>query len=99
MSADNGVYILATRGRKRKGRGREYRVAHVQAIENAWFDPDYPASRPRLNRELVLELFGKSKVFTDLKIARGYAERILEEVVYAEYGIRVLWYTDLPFPT
>lgn len=33
MSADNGIYILETR----KGNEKEYRVAHLQAVENVYW--------------------------------------------------------------
>jgi hypothetical protein len=95
MSADNGVYILATKS-ARRGK-REYRVAHAQAIENlsCW---DYIDHLGNLNPEFALLLFGKCRVFTDRKLAEGYALRISDEVGYTEYGIKFLDFTHVRFP-
>lgn len=38
MSADNGIYILETK----RADGWEYRVAHLQAIENINYDEEAP---------------------------------------------------------
>lgn len=100
MSADNGVYILVTKGSAGK---KEYRVAHAQAIGNLWYEPDYPSgSREGFSREYAHLLFGESRVFTDVKLARGYAERICDEHLeyggIVEYGIRVLDYSRFRFP-
>ena len=107
MSADNGVYILVSRGRKtRKGYQKEYRVIHAQAIENITWQPDYPdymVQDSELNRSEVLAYFGNARVFTDRRIAEGYAQRIFDEVMegfgIVEYGI--VWFDEfahIPFP-
>lgn len=107
MSADNGVYILVSRGRwTRHGYKREYRAVHAQAIENITYHPDYPDSpnkEPELNREMVLEYFGEARVFTDRRMAEGYAQAIydqwMREFGVVEYGIR--WFDEcahIPFP-
>lgn len=102
MSADNGVYILVSRGRRtRHGHKTEYRVIHAQAIENIMEQPDYPAAYlmmqdPELNRRKVLEYFGKARVFTDRRIAEGYAQAIYDQWMkdfgVVEYGIR--WFDE-----
>ena len=95
MSADNGIYILKTR----RERGRwEYRVAHCQAIGNIAWRPNYPAQNPQLNRQSLYDLFGRCKVFNDLKIAQGYAMRMAEEIDVLEYGVAVLDYGGIWFP-
>ena len=98
MSADNGVYILVTRGSRGK---KEYRVAHAQAIENLFSEfSDDP--RGVLNVEYAHLLFGKSRVFTDMKLAGGYAQRIYDEWMDAfgivEYRIVTLYYSHIRFP-
>lgn len=106
MSADNGVYVLVSRGRKTQhGHKKEYRVIHAQAIENIEWSPDYPVGSGEmlLNREYVLSYFGEARVFTDRRVAEGYAQRIYDEWVkdfgYVEYGI--VWFDEfahIPFP-
>lgn len=100
MSADNGVYILVTKGNRGK---KEYRVSHAQAVENLWYEPDHPqGSRDGLNTKYAHLLFGKSRVFTDMKLARGYAERIYDEWMgdfgIVEYGITTLDFSRVRFP-
>lgn len=99
MSADNGVYILVT-GR---GRGkREYRVTHAQAFENLDYLPNYPATNPEVHLGTMMAFFGKSSVFTDRKIAEGYAIRWREEIEneggICEYGIVWVEYPTIRFP-
>lgn len=100
MSADNGIYILVTkRGRNKK----EYRVIHTQAIENVQYMPDYPVSRPCLNKEELAYKFGNARVFTDRGIAEGYAvrwhETLTKDGVIVEYGICWLEYPYVRFPS
>lgn len=100
MSADNGVYILVTN----RGRGkREYRVTHCQCIDNLDYEKNFPRHNPQVNLEEMLSYFGKSKVFTDRRIAEGYAialeERQLEGPFgICEYGIVWLEYPTIRFP-
>ena len=101
MSADNEIYILTTkRGRNKK----EYRVIHTQAIENVLlYEPDhFPGNKPRLNEHELIRYFGKARVFTDRKIAEGYAMRWLDERSsqdwITEYGIGWLEYPHVRFP-
>jgi len=84
MSGKFGVYVLASRGPKtRHGYKKEYRIAVVEPIENIELLPDYPADSTEsvLNLNQVLAFFGDSRIFTDRKVAEGYAERIHEEVI------------------
>ncbi|OGF64732.1 hypothetical protein A2661_01440 [Candidatus Giovannonibacteria bacterium RIFCSPHIGHO2_01_FULL_45_24] len=95
MLADNGVYILATKGPKGK---KEYRVSHEQAIENLWYEPDFPKERPELSLEYVSKIFGDCRVFNDRKLAEGYALCVLDRVGYAEYGIQLLYFAHIRLP-
>lgn len=108
MSADNGVYILVSRGRKTQhGRRKtEYRVAYAQAIENISYWPDFPdcmVQYSELNRESVLAIFGESAVFTDRKVAEGYGRGVhdmwMKSFGYMEYGVVLIErYAHIPFP-
>jgi hypothetical protein len=105
MSADNGVYILASRGpKKRRGYTKEYRVVHAQAIDNITWQPDYPAGNgeSELNQKYVLLIFGNARVFTDRRIAEGYAQCLYDELVgddyVVEYGTCFLDYAHIRFP-
>lgn len=106
MSKDNGVYILVSRGRKtRHGHKKEYRVIHAQAIMNIMFAPDLPVGSDEmmLNSEYVLRYFNGARVFTDRRVAEGYAQATYDAwtvvVGFVEYGI--VWfdeYAHIPFP-
>ncbi len=94
MSANDGVYVLATKGSRGK---KEYRIAHAQAIENL------SDGSGGLDVECVRELFGNSRVFTDMKIAQGYAQRVYDEAERSSgdvvvYGIVALNYSHIRFP-
>ena len=113
MSADDGVYVLVTRGRKtRHGYKKEYRVVSAQCIENVTEAPDYPFGTSDqaeshdffvLNCEMVLSYFGGARVFNDRRIAEGYAQ-CLEDHQGAyfgsgtEYGIVWMDYSHIRFP-
>lgn len=109
MSADNGVYVLVSRGPK-TGHGRhahrktEYRVIHAHAIENIYAQ-DYSTGdpEPTLNRQMVLKFFGEARVFTNRELATAYAQGLHDgwesRVGYVEYGIVIIdEFADLPFP-
>ena len=84
MSADNMVAILKTPNGKD---GFEYRVTHVQAIENITYN------NPKGNPKQVVNYFGKCKVFTDKNKAYQLANSIEKEILdddfcpILEYGI------------
>lgn len=99
MSADNGIYILTT---KRGRRGKEYRVIYGEAIDHLYYMSDYPSSSPRLNRDATIAHFSNARVFTDRKVAEGYAIRWLEsrdeQGWITEDGIRWLEHPSIRFP-
>ncbi|MCB9819885.1 hypothetical protein H6796_01105 [Candidatus Nomurabacteria bacterium] len=105
MSADDGIYILTTKGTEQKP--LEYRVAWAQAIENL-LDPDTGFSS-----WYAIDIFGKSNVHSSLNEALEEAVGLLRdlqledsvvedgELVYVwvpEYGIQVEDFSDYPFP-
>ena len=94
MSADNGVYILETKG-------PEYRVTYASAIDNITYgeyttpDPDYDGE---WNKKEVREYFGNSKVHTSLDEAYKEAEELHKHWEWTEYGICILSYGHKEFP-
>lgn len=102
MSADNTIGILVNR--RRDGQeGQEYRVAEAQAIENIYYEADYPsADRKVFNREWVRELFSKAPFFHQMENANRYAQRMLRRIEGAggivEYGVRIFDHSDTYFP-
>lgn len=98
MSADNTVAILVTKGRK-AGTKIEVRVAHVQALENIEWMPDYPPTSPVVNREWLRRHFADAALFYDMEQAQKYAERVEQDAIYVEYGIQMLTnYMWIQFP-
>lgn len=100
MSVDNTVAVLKTLSNSRPG--YEYRVAHVQAIENSESD-----DRAYLRRWMVA-CFGRSPVFCEdtpygesaeeqaWKAALSIAGRLRRECIL-EYGVRSVFIEE-PFP-
>jgi hypothetical protein len=79
MSADNGTYILVTKG-------PEYRVANLQAIENM-----YDSTNPSLpNKEFISLGFGGLEPINTVEDALMRALAIEEEQMVSEYGIRLV---------
>lgn len=77
MSADDGIYILKTP----KGTSHEYRVAHLQAIENLTYEDEDGD---------ILEMwrmFHHSPVFTSNTDAFSLAETLRDIQLPPEYGI------------
>lgn len=94
MSADNGVYILATTNSETKE--IEYRVAHAQAIDNLDY---YEKSKPVEElQEYMKEVWGNSHVYKNEKIAVAKAAQIEERYPFTEYGICFIDMTDRSFP-
>ena len=86
MSADNGIYILATP----IGNGQyEYRVIHAMAIENIT-DNDING-----DPEVVMAYFGNAPVFTSHDEALKHAKHLASSVPILQYGIVDI---DLPYP-
>lgn len=85
MSADNGVFILASKG-------NEFRVAHAQAF----YDNYHGAMKKGKSAfdSYVLSMYGGCTVFNDLGLAFVKAKEILKELVVCEYGICVVDYDD-----
>lgn len=106
MSADDGIYILITKGDTEE-HPLEYRVSWAMAIENL-VESDTGFSSWYAN-----DIFGKSDVHFELNEALEKAIELLRnqaltesfieagELVYLafpEYGIEVKDYSDYPFP-
>jgi hypothetical protein len=79
MSADNGTYILQTFG-------PEFRIAHVNAIDNIYGSWDPQSNSWTSNSSMVLDTFGDSEVYTDLQEAIDVANEV-EEKLTSEYGV------------
>lgn len=108
MSADNGIYILVTKGATGED-SLEYRVAYHRGIDNIQFEPDWPSEQPCLNRSILIAYFGECEVFTDQD--KAYEEAKALEAIdmtdeeygylddnYLEDGICGLDYSSVPFP-
>jgi hypothetical protein len=81
MSADNGIYILATKD--------QYRVIHAMAIDNLTFSFIDENNRELLPTRLV-EYFGKSKYTRDLSKARDIAFKMEKKQYICEYGVNTI---------
>ena len=90
MSADNGVYILKTKD--------QYRVAHLQAIENlSWsaIDGRWDFSEKEKERYVptrVMEMWGGCKYTRNREVAFQIAQRMVRNLRICEYGIHVITY-------
>jgi hypothetical protein len=91
MSADNTIVVLEMKD--------GYRVAHVQAIDNLEYEPDYPPEKPVLSREYLGRLFGTSKVYTFEKEAVQEAWKLYKRFGYVEYGVQHLNFSSVEFPS
>lgn len=84
MSADDGFYILETEG-------PEYRVKHLQAVENYMWDdkkideqdgkPGAYTNDPDVHIRNARKMWKKCKVFTNKKEAVKYAFNMEEEAI------------------
>lgn len=83
MSTDNGIYILPCDGVK----GTEYRVAEVFAISLDYYQK--PGREQQLE-DYIEERWGRSPYFSDLSTAKKYAESMMKDLPFVEYGIVVL---------
>lgn len=99
MSADNGIYILVTKG--------EYRVIHAQAIENLWWwerDEGSLKDGRKLNPKRVIQYFGKAKVFRTNEAAWNEARKLYKKIMQSdipvlEYGVQEITdWEDKEFP-
>jgi hypothetical protein len=80
MSADNGVYILHTKG-------PEFRVAYHQAIDNIYGNFNDDTGHWDGDPYKIVEYFEKAPVFLDINSAWDYAEKLAENYDYLEYGV------------
>lgn len=80
MSADNGVYILQTKG-------PEFRVAHAQAIDNVFGEWDVEKNIWKGDAEFILDTFGESNPFSTIEEAFDVAEGIERSLEFTEYGV------------
>lgn len=87
MSADNGIYILETIG-------PEYRVAHLQAIDNLAYDESAPKGSERYNSKNpdvliknARKMWQNCQVFTSEERAMKSAMEMLKDCCVCEYGI------------
>lgn len=101
MSADNGIYVLATikntkivdNGVTKCSNYKVYRIAYAQAIDN--FDW-YKENESHNLGNYIKEIWGDSEVFEDKGKALLAAHELAEKSDYLEYGVSVID-TDLRF--
>ena len=87
MSADNGIYILATPG---QGLVRtEYRTAYQMAVENVYWDDgkDEETNDPDVWIENARKMWGSAPVFTTRAQALIHADNQAQGYPVLEYGI------------
>jgi len=85
MSADNGIYILTTL----KDDSIEYRVAHLQAVDNIYWDDKI--KKETFDDDVMIknarEMWIDFKYFKSKKKAIDYAIKLHDKIGYVEYGI------------
>ena len=90
MSADNGIYILRTKD--------QYRVAHLQAIDNvSWsiIDGDWQnkkSTRGKCVPTRVVAMWGNCKFTRDEGKALSLAHKWANSLPICEYGVNVITY-------
>lgn len=90
MSADNGIYILKTKD--------QYRVAHLQAIDNvSWsiIDGDWrnkKETRGKCVPTRVIEMWGRCKYTKDESVALKLAHKWASSLPICEYGVNIITY-------
>ena len=82
MSADNGIYILKTEG-------PEYRIAHLQAVENVNWDHDSNnyTDDPDVMIHNARQMWSPCEIFFEESLALIYAAKLLRRESICEYGI------------
>jgi len=83
MSADNGIYILQTRG-------PEFRVAYGQAIDNVYGNFSDESFQWQGDPVCMLEYFQDAPMLTELEEALDKAEEMSYDYDYLEDGICVI---------
>lgn len=79
MSADNGIYILVTKG-------PEYRVIHTQSIDDIYWD----APIGDWNEGIIKDRFDNAEVFNTEKAAWEEADEMAKSYDILEYGISMI---------
>jgi hypothetical protein len=98
MSADNGIYILVTKGVVGTAL-YEYRVVEAGAIENIFAEDKHFDAKIGWNTQQIKNYFGKCQVFFDDFTPMKYAFNIEKETGWTEYGINYLsQFKEYPFP-
>lgn len=82
MSADNGVYILKT--------NKQYRVKHLSAIDNLYWDYSTMQSIDTPVSTRILEMFGDCKYTYNYETALKIASKILKYLPTCEYGVQLI---------
>ena len=82
MSADNGVYILKT--------NKQYRVKHLGAIDNLYWDYSIMQSIDTPVSTRILEMFGDCKYTYNYEMALKIASKILKYLPTCEYGVQLI---------
>lgn len=83
MSADNGIYILQTRG-------PEFRVGYHMAIDNIYGNFSDESYRWQGDPVVMTAYFQFDRMFSDLEQALDYAEELSYNYEYLEDGICVI---------
>jgi hypothetical protein len=83
MSADNGIYILHTKG-------PEYRVGYHQAIDNIYGNFSDESFQWQGDPEMMYHYFHSDKMFSSLEEALDFAESLSYNYEYLEDGICVI---------
>lgn len=81
MSADNGVYILQLKD--------QYRVKHLQAIDNLFWDDEGCMMNDIVPLRAV-KMFGSCRYTRNFDTAVKIASYILRELSTCEYGIQII---------
>ncbi len=88
MSADNGVYILRTPAAD----GYEYRVEHLQAVENYTWDDEARQETDDVDIHIInaRKMWGHSEVYTQEAKVFSKAFRIYSDLSVCEYGVAII---------
>lgn len=83
MSADNGIYILQMKD--------QYRVAHLQAIENIYYSAINGMQNDPVSTRIV-ERWGNCKFTRDESKALSIALKWASKLPICEYGVNIISY-------
>ncbi len=79
MSADNAIVVMKFQD--------GYKVRHMQATENLFWNDEAKEIGQTLNLKIVYEMFKHIPIILTFEMADIYATDLLEEYSYVEYGI------------